>query len=180
MKRKNSPGCKCCKCVATPGYICVCSCQIPFRSSASVGDSNGTHTLGYSLTAPIGWKTSYKTKFEIYSSQYVAGICDSDGSSRGSCKSLGLVESTIGISLIFDCANWTLNFSWQITGCYNPSTCLFVRRPCGDIFAAPYAVLSATTPVDCSNTSILKFSFPTSHPDGYPAPFGGGIITVVF
>lgn len=175
MRRKNSPGCKCCGCVADSEHVCICTCPHAFWRTATTADTLGTHVLTYSGTASQ-WQAFPVVSTTTYSR--FLGTCTPDGSSW-----------QIAYRLLFDCPGANPSFPagrWRLSIEAKIAVCSGVAYPAK--FSGTEVFWSAVDDADwtCDPDAVLSFDIPanltSSFSPGvtYPTPGGGGTLTVTF
>jgi hypothetical protein len=180
--KKNNPGCPCCTCVADINHVCVCSCPTPYPKTATIGDSLGTHTLTYSVTAVApytsgpAWLTPDIpfTPASMVAGNPVTGLCSPSGATMN-CR----------YTLTFSCATlkWTLKFFFTVALCKDTAGGTSYPHY-GDPSATGTSLISTSgvIDIDCSNTTMFNFAMPTTFgtPNPLAVPGGGGAQSVVF
>lgn len=182
MRRKNSPGCKCCGCVADANHVCRCGCIAPFPKEFFTDVGLGPVTLTWDPATSLWKATSLVPGTQSYTSPTI-GV---------SCTPYSIFTMEVRYSLA-SCVGAAGSLKWRFSLQFPVNICNDIERRCqkttyGDPtwFQTVYTSVNADIPFTC-DYSLLTFSLPSvinnggglNCPEGLAVPGGGGVVTVV-
>lgn len=155
-------------CVGDASHICICACGTPYPVAATIGDDEGTHAMtGNTIT-------------KVWTSGTLTIAVPTWANPLGTC-----VSSSSGWDYVYTLTPNCTTGKWRLRLAYGAAVCeespgVFVDRP-GEsgLTGVVSRAVTADIDIDCSNTSMLTFTLPTTL-NGLTVPGGGGTLSVAF
>jgi hypothetical protein len=177
MRRKNSPGCKCCGCVADALNVCICTCAIKVPRTLYLGDNNGTHALVWNNTSQRWESSLVQPGTDVYSKNPFTLACTNSTTNLNYGYALSFLcpPGTVGHPTGF----WNLAISYNTVACPHGGTTIRYTNTINP-FTFPVALFDIVDDFTCDVASGLAFNLPTVSPaGGLAVPGGGGSFLVL-